>query len=323
MRYALGVDIGGTKVSVTLGNSSGKTLDKKLLLTRTGKESLRAIEEIVSTLKFLKAGCKKSILGIGVGIPGPMNPHKGLIEKSPHLQGWQGFPLKRFLESKLRLPVFMGNDANAAALGEKFFGTGKAIKNFVYLTISTGIGGGVVLEGRLLLGASFGAGEVGHTIVVPGGFRCGCGHRGCLEAYASGTAIAQFVCEELLRVKSSKILKLAGSRKKVTAEIVAEAAESGDRLALETYRRAGYYLGVGLANLINVLNPQMLILGGSVMKSSELLWPSMSDSVRKHAWPSSSKVCRIVKTKLGDEVGDLGALALVFTGYRQNRFKAN
>lgn len=314
MHYALGVDIGGTKVSVTLGNSRGKILDKKLLPTRTGKESGRAIEEIAETLGFLKSSARnKSILGIGVDIPGPMNPHKGIIEKSPHLHGWQGFPLKRFLEKKLRLPVFMGNDANAASLGEKVFGTGKKARSFVYLTISTGIGGGIILDGELLLGASFGAGEVGHTVVVPGGMRCGCGHHGCLEAYASGTAIAQFARKELLRVKISKILKLAGSQKKVTAELVAEAAESGDPLALEAYRRAGHYLGVGLANLINILNPEMLILGGSVMKSSELLWPSMKDSVCRHAWPSLYKACRIVKTKLGDEVGDLGALALVFS----------
>ena len=315
MHYALGVDIGGTKVSVTLGNSRGKILDKKLLPTRTGKESGRAIEEIAETLGFLKSSARSnSTLGIGVDIPGPMNPHKGIIEKSPHLHGWQGFPLKRFLEKKLRLPVFMGNDANAAALGEKVFGAGKKVQNFVYLTVSTGIGGGVVLDGKLLLGASYGAGEVGHTIIVPGGERCGCGRHGCLEAYASGTAIARFVREELLRVKSLKILKLAGSRGKVSAEIVAQAADSGDRLALEAYRRAGYYLGIGLANLINVLNPEMLILGGSVMKSSNLLWPSMKDSARAHAWPSLYKACRIVKTKLGDQVGDLGALALVFHG---------
>ena len=202
--------------------------------------------------------------------------------------------------------------ANAAAVGEKMFGAGRRSKSFAYLTISTGIGSGIILDGKLFLGASFGAGEVGHTIIVPRGERCGCGHRGCLEAYASGTAIAQFVRDQIRRGRKSKVKKFVPSEKEITAEVVALAAERGDPLALEAFRRAGYYLGIGLANLINILNPEMLILGGSVMKSSRFFWSSMSRSVRRHAWPSLGRACKIVKTRLGDQVGDLGALALVF-----------
>lgn len=314
--HALGVDIGGTKVSVTLGNSRGKILHKVVFPTQTGKNFSLGIKEIGQTLNSLKSKVqeKKSILGIGVGIPGPMNPYTGVVEKSPHLHGWEGVKLKNIFKKETGLPVFVGNDANAAALGEKVFGAGRKIKNFVYLTISTGIGGGIILDEKLLLGTSFGAGEVGHTIIVPEGAQCGCGHHGCLEAYASGTAIAKFVREEISKGRSSNIKKMAGRHLKITGEMVAEAAKTKDSLALEAFRRAGYYLGIGLANLINILNPEMLILGGSVMKSSQLLWPSMNDSVRKHAWPSLDKACRIVKTRLGDQVGDLGAIALVFDG---------
>ena len=145
----------------------------------------------------------------------------------------------------------------------------------------------------------------GHTIIVPGGEKCGCGERGCLEAYASGTAIASFFREVIRGVGSSG--------KKITGEIVALAAKEKDPLALEAFQRAGYYLGIGLANLINLLNPEMLILGGSVMKSSRFLWPSMIRSARRHSWPSLFRACRIVKTRLDDRVGDLGALALVFS----------
>lgn len=316
MKYALGVDIGGTKTSITLGNSHGKILTKKLLPTLTGRRTLEGIKQMSEGLACLKADFPvvRKIQGVGVGVPGPMNPKTGRVQRSPHLKGWEGFPLKSFLEKKLRLPVFVTNDANAAAVGEQFFGEGRGAKNFVYLTISTGIGGGIVLGGRLLLGSSFGAGEIGHTVVVTGGAKCGCGRRGCLEAYASGTAIADFVRQGMRHGRSSKIRRFMRQGGRVTAEVVALAAGEGDRLALEAFGRAGHYLGVGLANLINLLNPECLILGGSVTKSFRYLWPSMRQSVRKQAWPSLYSACRIVRTRLGDRVGDLGALALVFAG---------
>lgn len=206
MRYALGVDIGGTKTSLTLGNSSGKIVAKETLPTLTGAKARRGIKQIAEGLARLggRVGPAGKILGVGVGVPGPMNPHTGIVERSPHLKGWQGFPLKSFLKKRLRLPIYLTNDANAAAVGEKIFGAGREVENFVYLTISTGIGGGIVLGGELLTGATFGAGEVGHTIIVPRGDRCGCGQRGCLEAYASGTAIAHFFREEMKRGRRSK-----------------------------------------------------------------------------------------------------------------------
>jgi glucokinase len=314
MQYALGVDIGGTKISVTLGDSSGKIFAKEVTPTRTGRRARPGIDEIAAILQRLKSTCGKSLRlkGIGVGIAGPMDPEKGIVQRSPHLSGWEDFPLKSFLERKLRLPVCITNDANAAAVGEKIFGQGRQAEDFAYLTISTGIGGGIILGGKLLIGSSFGAGEVGHTIVWPGGEKCGCGHRGCLEAYSSGTAIAQFVRDEIRRGRRSKVMRGVRSKGSITGEIVALAAAEKDPLALEAFHRAGYFLGVGLANLINVLNPEMLILGGSVMKSSRFLWASMTQSARQHAWPSLYRACRIVKTRLGDQVGDLGALALVF-----------
>lgn len=314
MDFALGVDVGGTKVSVTFGNSRGQILAKEVLPTQRGRKTREGIQEIVETLTRLRPARKQSakVHGIGVGIAGPMDPGKGTVERSPHLKGWEGFPLKSFLAKKFRLPVFITNDANAAAVGEKVFGQGRGVRNFVYLTVSTGIGGGIVLNDKLLLGASFGAGEVGHTIVVPEGEKCGCGHRGCLEAYASGTAIARFFKKEFSRGRRSKIEKRADSKKGITAETIALAAEARDVLALEAFRRAGHFLGIGLANLINVVNPELIILGGSVTKSSRFFWPSMMQSVKKYAWPTLYSACRIVKTRFGNEIGDLGALALVF-----------
>lgn len=318
MKYALGVDVGGTKISVTLGSSRGKILARKIFPVRTGRQARQSIKEITETLGLLAAKKPKGVrlLGIGVGIPGPMDPARGIVERSPHLRGWEGFPLKAHLERKLRLPVRIANDANAAALGEKIFGQSPRVKDLIYLTVSTGIGGGIISEGRLLWGASSGAGEVGHTIIVPEGERCGCGHRGCLEAYASGTAIASYVRAQIRKGRKTRLRQIAGRTGGITAETAALAAAQKDRLALEAFRRAGYYLGIGLANLINLFNPEVISLGGSVMKSARFLWPAMRQSVRCHAWPSLYKGCRIVKTRLGGRVGDLGALALVFARTR-------
>lgn len=313
MDYALGVDIGGTKISVTLGNSRGQIVAKETVPTRTGKSAGRGINELVHSLQDLKSQIKRPnrILGVGIGIPGPMNPERGIVQRSPHLKGWAGFPLKSFLQKKLKLPVYMTNDADAAAVGEKVFGAGRLAKNFVYLTVSTGVGSGIIFDNELLAGASFGAGEIGHTIIFPKGEKCGCGHRGCLEAYASGTAIANFVCKS----KRGQTPFNKGSAK-ITAETIALEAARGNRLALKAFQRAGYFLGIGLANLINILNPEMLIIGGSVTKSSRFFWPEMIRSARAHAWPTLYSACRIVKTRLGDQVGDLGALALAFAHFR-------
>jgi glucokinase len=296
MKYALGVDIGGTKTSVVLGSSQGKILARKLLLTRTGKKTRQGIEETVQALKALKSGPGKGkrLLGVGVGIPGPMDSRNGVVQRSPHLGGWKGFPLKSFLERRLGLSVFINNDANAAALGEKVFGEGKRAGDFVYMTISTGIGGGVVVNGELVHGTSFVGGEVGHMTIVPDGERCKCGKRGCLEAYASGTAIARFA-------------------KKRNALEAGLAARKGSRSALAAYEQGGYYLGIGIANLLNILNPKVVVLGGGVLKSApRIFWSSMLKSCKRNAWPQAYRAVRIVKTKLNDRVGDLGALALVF-----------
>ena len=303
MKLALGVDIGGTKTSLTLGDSHGKILAKKILPTLTGRRTHEGIKQISEGLLRLKAdfsGAGK-IKGIGVGIPGPIDPQAGTAQRSPNLRGWEGIRFKAYLQKKLKLPVYITNDANAAAIGEMLFGQGRNCRNFVYLTVSTGIGGGIVLGGRLLMGDSWGAGEIGHTIVQARGERCGCGRRGCLEAYASGTAIAKFF------QKNSR-----GSGR-LSAESIAREARQNNFAAREAYCRAGFYLGIGLANLINLLNPGKIILGGSVTKSFSLFWPTMMKSVRAHAWPVLSKACRIVKTDLEEGAGDLGALALVFS----------
>ena len=313
-KLALGVDIGGTKISITVGDASAKILAERVLPTRTGVQTKRAIQEMIQGIKTLAQDprFRGKIRGIGFGIPGPIDDAGGTIPFSPNLKGWKGIPLKRLLKKEINLPVCMANDANAAALGEKVYGEGRRLSDFIYMTVSTGIGGGIVTGGKLLEGASFVAGEVGHMSIVAEGELCGCGRKGCLEAYGSGTAIARYAEKSLSRTEKNAILK-AFPGEKLDAKTLGIAAKLGNPASLRIYERAGFYLGLGIANLLNILNPQSVILGGGVWKSSpSQFWKTMMASCEKHAWPEAFNTVQIVPSKLGGRVGDLGALALVF-----------
>ncbi len=314
-RYAIGIDIGGTKISMGLGTSAGRILARREIETGIRGETKASVKELVLNLQALirESGLpKKKILGIGVGCPGAVNGQKGILPRSPNLPGWAGLPLKAILKKAIGLPVRLANDANAAALGEYCFGEGRGAQNFIYITVSTGVGGGIVLNGRLYEGSGFVAGEIGHVSIVPEGRKCNCGQKGCLEAYASGTAIGNFVRERMTR-NNTKIWKFLAKDKKVSAKQVGMAACEGDKLAIESYKEAGYYLGIGIANLLNVLNPEKVVLGGGVLKSApKIFWSTLVKSAKQHAWPEAYATTRIVRSSLPGSVGDLGALALVF-----------
>lgn len=313
----IGIDIGGTKISLLLTNGYGRVLARRMIPTRKGAEARRSVREMSAVLAdMLKKHPVKvgELLGIGVGVPGPVDAARGVVPWSPNLEGWKGIRLKEILARRFRVPVYLDNDANAAAFGEKVFGAGKRTRDFVYITVSTGIGGGLVLGNAIHRGASFCGGEVGHMTLVPGGNRCKCGKRGCLEAYASGTAIARRLRE---RLKSKLPGGFNGMKRRgpITAELVSYGARRGDRLCIEILKEAGRYLGIGVANLINVLNPEMVVIGGSVTRAGSYLWKPMLESAGKESWPVAFKACRIRRTSLGDHAGNLGAAALVL----QNR----
>lgn len=315
MKYAIGIDVGGTKISLALGTEKGKILARREIPTGTGRGTRGCVRELAANLRALilhSCIAPEKILGIGVGCPGAVDPSKDTLPRSPNLPGWAGLPLKRILGKAAGLPVFVANDANAAALGEKLFGAGKKAKDLIYITVSTGIGGGILINGRLYEGAGSVAGEIGHISIVPDGKKCACGKRGCLEAYASGTAIGNFV-RERMTAKNTRVLKFLGRDKKVSAKQAGQAAREGDKLAIESYRSAGYYLGIGLANLLNILNPETIVIGGGVLKSAhKIFWKTMMKSAKQHAWPEAFRTATIVRSQLQGCVGDLGALALVF-----------
>jgi len=310
--YGIGIDIGGTKISVVLGTNRGRILEREVFATPHGREVRNVfftIRQSVDRLLKKQHLTLKQIHRIGVGVPGLYNDEIGRIEESPNLKDWVGIPLLENLLKALRRPIRIENDANATALAEKHFGSGKGLDTFIYLTVSTGIGSGVVINGRLHRGISGSAGEVGHSIVDPRGWKNHLSIRGTLEGESSGTAIARKARERLKTQKS--ILK---EIKNVTARDVKHAAVKGDRLANEILREAGESLGIGLANLIMILNPEKIILGGSVLKDAggKLLWKFMEDSLKRHTWRKPFHQCSVVRTKLLDKIADLGALSLAF-----------
>lgn len=312
MKYVIGIDIGGTKISLVLANRSGKILHRVKFKTKKGPGTRKSIQDIVhfvAGLLLYRKIKRGQLLGIGIGVPGPVNPAKQKIERSPNLPGWDKVPLKKILEKQFKCRVFIENDANAAALGEKHFGAGKGISNFIYVTVSTGVGGGIVTNGKLVAGEAGSAGEIGHMTIVTNGELCGCGKRGCLEAYASGTAIAKYAAKQLKTSRQSMIPKFCEEKGIITGQAVSLAALHGDKLAIQIRRRAADYLGVGLANVMNLLNPKRIILGGGVLESTAHFWQPMMAAVKREAWKIPFKSCKIVKTKLR-RVGDLGAVAV-------------
>lgn len=313
MKKAIGIDIGGTKISVVAGDERGRIFAQKVVPTFKGVHVGKGIAALAAEIQMLRQKSGAKIEGIGVGIPGPVDTQKGIVPRSPHLEGWEGLPLRDILRKVLKVPVLMGNDANAAALGEKNFGQGRGKSDFIYMTVSTGIGSGVILNGKLFEGVSFVAGEVGHMKIVPEGAPCKCGRFGCLEAYASGTAIARMGEEAFLKRKKKAVLKKLAGGKPVTAQTFGLAARAGDKISLEVYRQAGFYLGIGVANLLNLFNPELIILGGGVWKSAPgEFWKEMMKTCKWNAWPQAFGAVEIVKSKLGGHSGDLGALALGF-----------
>ncbi len=316
MKYGIGVDIGGTKISVILGTERGKILQRRQIKTKkyAGKKAcMEALSQAITEMVKASKLRRNQILGIGIGLPGAVNSQKGIVPKSPNMQGWAGLPIRKILKRTTGFSVSMTNDANAAVMAEKIFGQGKRAENLIYMTVSTGVGGGIIVNGHLLEGSNYVGGEIGHMVIKAGGNKCGCGQRGCLEAYASGVSIAKHVKKELKKKPLKKHLKKFNAKGQISAKEIGEAAIKGNTLAIAAYRRAGYYLGVGIGNLLNVLNPEMVILGGGVFKSAPKgHWKATMASCKKHAWPESLKLTKIVRTKLGDDVGNLGALALVF-----------
>ena len=300
-------DIGGTQIRVaafevdTLNQISLQKIPTKNNDQTPLGRLIQLIEESIH---------EHSIRAIAVAAPGFLDPDLGIVYEAPNIPGWDNLPLKKILEEKFNTPVYLGNDANMGALGEWKFGAGIGHRNLLYLTISTGIGSGAIINNELLLGNKGLAGEFGHVTILPDGPLCGCGKHGHIEALASGTAIINYVNQEIQSGKPSSLSKL----KKITGKDIHQAALNGDDLAITAYERAGKFLGIAIANFLHMLNPSILILGGGVTSAGEFLFAPMRKALQESIIsPAYLEGLTITNAKLGDDVGIKGALALLVT----------
>ena len=259
--------------------------------------------------EIVDEGGTVDVLAVGVGAPGPIDP-SGVLHDPPNLPGWGSISITDRLGEALGIPVYAGNDANLAALGEHRFGAGQGVNDLVYLTVSTGIGGGIISGGRLLTGARGFAAELGHQTLVPEGPICGCGQPGHLEALASGPAIARDAKAALEQGRESIILKHADSFESITAASVSAAAAEGDELAVELMDQAGFYVGLGLVNVIHIVEPRRILIGGGVSKAGELLLKPVRDTIHQRVMSPIYQSVEVLPAKLGADVGLMGAAAL-------------
>ncbi len=305
----LAVDLGGTRLRVAVTEEGFRLSGRQEEATALGdgpEGVVRQIGRMVDRALRDSGIAKGRIRGVAAGSPGPLDAKLGVIHGAPNLTGWTDVPLKLMLEERLDLPVAVVNDANAAALAEHRLGAGRGTRDFVYLTISTGIGGGVIVNGQLLEGVSGTAGELGHTTIDRHGPICKCGNIGCLEALASGTAIGERFEQGLRAGRLSSASIWLGSEAASAADVT-RAAREGDVYALEVLTDAAEALGFGVLNCIHTFNPEVIALGGGVTHAGPLLFDPMMRIVERYAFPIPRGDVRIVQAELGDDVGLAGA----------------
>jgi glucokinase len=316
-KFIIGVDLGGTNIVVGAMPEDGSreiAVRSEPTHAQRGAEGVvdRIVALITRTISDVIASEKAQatdFLGIGVGAPGPLDREKGIVVIAPNL-GWHDVPLRDAIFERIRLPVTLDNDANCATVGEWWRGAAKGARNVIGVTIGTGIGGGVILDGKLYHGSSDVAGEIGHTTIDSTGRYCRCGNYGCLEAYASGPAIAQRAREALERDEASALRKMVnGDLEAITAATVYEGANQGDALALEIVRDTARFLGTGIANLLNILNPDVVVITGGVTKAGERLFEPLRAEVKRRAFRPAVAACRIVPGTLEGSAGMVGAVA--------------
>jgi len=321
-KLLVGIDLGGTNVKGAVVTQDGKILHRRRCETRADEGKEAVIGRIAGLAEELAgdAGLVTSdLLAVGVGAPGPLSTKTGTIIEAPNLPGWVNVPLRKLLQERLGVRVFVENDANAAAWGEKWAGAGRAVDSLICLTLGTGIGGGIVIDGKLLHGIDDTAAEIGHMTIIPDGPRCGCGNYGCLEALASATATARRAREAIQAGGKSTLQEMcAGDLSKITAAMVDEAAAGGDKLASEVMRGTALYLGIAIASLTNVLNPEMAVLSGGMIAAGERLFGPIRETVKKRAFKTPARRIKIVPAERGDDAGVLGAAGIALEWTRGN-----
>lgn len=315
MTKRIGIDVGGTNVKIALVDGEGKIIYSNSVPTyaQMGYEyTVNNIKQAIRDLMKETNTDAKEIEGIGFDFPGQVDYKTGVVKLAPNIPGWINVPIAQMIEEEFNIPTRIDNDVRCAALGELKFGAGKGCENFVCITVGTGIGSGLVINGQLVRGAANAAGEIGHIkLQMNGGPICGCGDTGCLEAFASGPSIVAMAQEYLKGGKSTKFREMAGADGEITPYIVAKAAEAGDPVAKRIFEIIGTYIGMGLVSVINLLNPEKVIIGGGVAAAGDLLLDPIRKTIKERAMVVAGNSVEIVPAELGNSAGVIGASMLV------------
>jgi len=315
MKYLIGVDIGGTNIKLALVDKKARLRGRRTFSTTSFKGKKALIDGIVKQIEDLISGQglkKRDVIGVGIGAPGAVDIRTGTVHYLTNIPDWREVPLGNILKKRLGIPVFVDNDVNVMALGEVYFGAGKGAVNMLCITLGTGVGGGLILDGKLYRGSTYAAGEFGHVPINMDGPKCKCGSWACVEAYAGNSYIVKDVTALIRNGAKTIITKLVkGDLLKITPEIISEADHKGDKFAKKVWTDVGEKIGVGLAGVVNLLNVEKIVIGGGVAEAGKVLFDSIRSTIDKRAMKLPAKTVRIVKAKLGYDAGLIGAATLV------------
>ncbi len=307
------VDLGGTQIRAARYTEAAG-METRVAIPTEAEQGMEAVLRRVHLAVRQVWPSDGAVEAVGIGVPGPLDYKRGLLRFAPNIPLSTNIPVRERLEAWLDVPVVVGNDADVAALGEHRFGAGRGVASMIYITISTGVGGGMIFDHRLFTGGNGMGGEIGHMVVDAQGPRCRCGNYGCLEVLASGTAIARHARERLAAGEPSLLVEMVGGDlDRITAREVSLAAQQGDPLARAVFELVGGYLGAAIVSLMYMLNPSLFVLGGSVTRAGELIFGPIRAAVESRAPAVYREQTRIVRAELGDDVGLWGALALCLT----------
>lgn len=310
MQYVVGVDLGGTKIATALHDQTGKVIKRVQYSTKQFKSAEAVINALVESVNEVRGDYP--IVGVGVASPGAVDTDRGIILKGTNLPDWTNIPLQAEMEAQLNLPVKVVNDANAAAWGEYYVGAGKGSKTMVYVTLSTGIGAGIVLDSKLLIGSNGYAGELGHTVIRQDGLPCGCGAVGCWEAFASGTSMAR-IANEAAEKQATLMTELAEKDgTPIGAKHLFAAARAGDAVACAVVDEVTQNVALGLKNIIHTFNPDCIVIGGGVSLAGDALFDPVLEKTKAAVLEPYRETFKLVPAALGDDVGIVGAATLYF-----------
>jgi glucokinase len=314
-RYFIAVDLGGTNIKIGVIKDGNKILRKVSVPTRNYKNKNSFVGGISQiSLRIVKdAGVnKKDISGMGIGAPGLIDSKRGIIHHLVNIKGFKNVPLKKLIEKRTGIKTFLDNDVNVMTLGELYHGAGKGAKNMLCITLGTGVGGGIVVEGELYRGSTLSAGEIGHMPLNEKGPLCNCGGFGCMEKFVGNRYISGTAVKKIKKGAKTLITKLVdGNLKRISPEIVSDAARKGDKLAISVWKEIGGHLGVTLAGAVNLLNPERIVIGGGVAEAGKVLFDAIKTTVRGRAMHVPGRYVKIVKAQLGQDAGLIGAAVLV------------